>query len=75
MPPGANKFCMSMDSWTAFEIGSSDCGSAITLRPLYEVTFTPTAPLPDRASLEGESEGDVREEDGLVLPVRRHGLS
>src|SRR3954469_6196894 len=25
MPPGANKFCMSMDSWTAFEIGSSDC--------------------------------------------------
>ena len=33
MPPGANKFCMSTDRWTAFEIGSSDCGSAITLRP------------------------------------------
>src|ERR1700716_2095636 len=28
-PPGANTFCISMDKWTAFEIGSNDCGSAM----------------------------------------------
>src|SRR3979409_1800932 len=34
IPPGANRFCISMDRCTAFESGSDDCGSAIIFRGL-----------------------------------------
>jgi len=40
IPPGANRFCISMDRWTAFEIGSNDCGSAMILRVPFRITTT-----------------------------------